>query len=291
MALRALKSLIPDRYRGCQGQAGGGGGARRWKRAKANILETAGKSKDVNPAKIRILGIRVDRVNQSQALAKIDQMVKSNLCHQIVTVNPEFILTAQKDKEFARIINQASLALPDGTGILWAAKRQGTELEKRVTGADLVIQLARKRRYSLFLLGGKPGVAKKASNTLMKRYQGLKILGATDGGKITPKNISHQRKLVEHINALKPDILLVGLGAPKQDKFIHRWQRQLKCKVGIGVGGTFDYIIGQPKRAPRWMQKLHLEWLWRLIREPKRSKRILKAVIIFPLLVLFSGKR
>lgn len=240
---------------------------------------------------VTILGIRVDSVSWLEALARIDQMVKADCCHQVVTINPEFVVRAQKDLAFRKILNQASLALPDGAGILWAAKRQKVRIGQRVTGADLIIKLAQLQKYSLYLLGGAPGVAAAAGNQLMRRYPKLKIVGATDGGKIIATNFSRQRRLIEAVNLKKPDILLVGLGAPKQDKFIARWQRHLKCKVAMGVGGSFDYLIGQPKRAPGWMRKLNLEWLWRLIKEPRRFKRIITAVIIFPLLVLFSRQR
>ena len=235
--------------------------------------------------KIEILGIEIDNLTIGQAVLKIDQMVKSSSCHQIATVNPEFLVEASRDKKFKRILNQASLAIPDGIGLLWAAKRQKENFLERIAGADLVMQILKKQRYSFYFLGGAPGVATKAANKLLEKYPRLKILGATDGGLITDSNLAHQKQLIYEINKTKPDILLVALGAPKQDKFIARWQKDLKCRVAIGVGGTFDYIAGTIPRAPHWMQKIGLEWLWRFIHEPRRIKRIFTAIIIFPYLV------
>mgnify|MGYP001573061451 FL=1 len=236
--------------------------------------------------KIEILGVEIDNLTIGQAVLKIDQMVKSSSCHQIATVNPEFLVEASRDKKFKRILNQASLAIPDGIGLLWAAKRQKENFLERIAGADLVMQILKKQRYSFYFLGGAPGVAKRAANKLLEKYPRLKILGATDGGLITDSNLAHQKQLIYEINKTKPDILLVALGAPKQDKFIARWQKDLKCRVAIGVGGTFDYIAGTIPRAPRALQKIGLEWLWRFIREPRRFKRIFNAVIIFPYFVL-----
>ncbi|TSC92934.1 MAG: N-acetylglucosaminyldiphosphoundecaprenol [Candidatus Berkelbacteria bacterium Licking1014_7] len=244
----------------------------------------------MNSEQIKILGIKTDNLTLGQTILEIEKMIASNYCHQIVTVNPEFILKAQKDKKFFQILNNASLAIPDGAGIVWAAKKQGIELAERVSGADLVEALGKRQKYSLFFLGGAPDIAKRASNKLMQKYPQLKILGATDGGKITDTNLAHQKKLIGRINQLKPDILLVALGAPKQDKFISRWQNELKCKVAIGVGGTFDYWAGTVRRAPKIFQQLSLEWLWRLILEPRRLPRIFNAVIVFPLKIIFARK-
>jgi len=236
--------------------------------------------------KIEILGVEIDNLTMGQAILKIDQMVNSSSCHQIATINPEFLVEARHDKKFKQILNQASLAIPDGIGLLWAARRKKENFFERITGADLVMQVIKKQQHSFYFLGGAPGIATRAANKLLKKYPRLNIVDAIDGGIINDSNLAHQKQLIYEINKTKPDILLVALGAPKQDKFISRWQKDLNCHVAIGVGGTLDYITGALPRAPHLWQKIGLEWLWRLFREPRRFKRIYRAIIVFPYLVL-----
>ncbi len=251
--------------------------------------------------KIKILGIEIDVVDLKNAIEIIDGFVKTKKPHQICTVNPEYIMAAQNDTTFKAIINSADLRVPDGAGLLWATRyaRKSHILTQRVTGVDLIWQLAKtgeKNGYKFYLLGGKPGVAEQAALVLKTQYPNLKIVGISQGKPESPQsNIKFnsqvfETKLVTSISKLKPDILLVAYGAPRQDKFIYKHKKELNVPVMMGVGGSFDFISGRIKRAPKWMQQIGLEWLFRLILEPKRINRIITATIRFPLKVMFSKK-
>lgn len=216
----------------------------------------------------------VDDVTFEETLSLIDGFVNAKTPHQVATVNPEFIMAAQKNREFRQVLNSADLRVPDGIGLVWLGK-----LRQRVSGADLVIALA-KKHYSMFLLGATEGVAQKAAETLEKL--GAKIVGSESGG-VVDNLKQFSREILEQIKKSKPDILLVGFGAPKQDLFITEYKEYLNVPVSIGVGGTFDYLAEKISRAPHWMQSIGLEWLWRLIREPKRWNRIITATVRFPI--------
>jgi N-acetylglucosaminyldiphosphoundecaprenol N-acetyl-beta-D-mannosaminyltransferase len=223
---------------------------------------------------VRILGVRVDDVTMDEALARLQRMVAHGGSHQVVTVNPEFIMRAQDDATFRRVLAEADLAIPDGQGLLWAARYLGRPLRQRVAGSDLapaLADLAGQRGYRLFLLGAAPGVAERAAAVLERRHPGVQIVG-TYAGSPAP---AEEEAIVARIRATRPDFLLVAYGAPAQDLWIHRNQPRLQVPVAIGVGGTLDFIAGVRKRAPVWMQRLGLEWLFRLIQEPRRWRRML----------------
>lgn len=235
-----------------------------------------------------ILNVKIHAVTNLQTLALIEQFILSQQPHQIVTVNPEFVVEAQTDESFRQIINQADLALPDGIGLLKMARfASNTPLSERVPGSDLVIRLAALshwKGYRIYFLGAWEGVAEKAIANLKLRYPNLRVAGHYAGSPAIEENDA----IVERILPTKPDILLVAYGAPKQDKWIARNMERLQVPVCIGVGGSFDFIAGIAKRAPHWMQQLHLEWLHRLIKEPWRWRRIWNAVPRFCWLVFRS---
>jgi N-acetylglucosaminyldiphosphoundecaprenol N-acetyl-beta-D-mannosaminyltransferase len=221
-----------------------------------------------------ILGVRVDNVNYEQALSIIEGFVVSGTPHQVVTVNPEFIVTAQSDDDFRRVLNASALALPDGVGLLWAARFLGRPLQERVTGTDTMQRLAAlaaQKDYSLFLLGAAPGVAVETAARLCETYPGLRIVGTHAGSPA----LEEEDEIVRMIQRAKPDILFVAYGAPQQDKWIARNLERLGVPVAMGVGGAFDFISGRTKRAPHWVQRLGLEWLHRLCHEPWRWRRML----------------
>lgn len=238
---------------------------------------------------MKILGIKVDNVSFFETINKISEFINSKKSHQIVTVNPEFIISAQKDKEFAKVLNESSLSIPDGTGLIFASRflyGKKNKLKERVAGVDLVWELAKissQKGWSIYFLGAKPNIAKKAANRLKLLHRNLEIAGISEG---EPK--FSEKETIEMIKKSNADILLVSYGAPKQDKFIYKNLNELGVKVAIGVGGTFDFITEVQKRAPIWIQKIGLEWFWRLIHEPKRIKRIYNAIIKFPILVIWS---
>jgi N-acetylglucosaminyldiphosphoundecaprenol N-acetyl-beta-D-mannosaminyltransferase len=221
-----------------------------------------------------LLGVRIDNINYDQALAIIAGFVENGEPHQVVTVNPEFIVAAQSDDDFRNILNNSSLSLPDGVGLLWAVRFLGRPLQERVTGTDTVqcsAALAAQKGYSLFLLGAAPGVAVATAARLCETHAGLRIAGTHAGSPAREE----EDEIVGLIQGAQPDILFVAYGAPQQDKWIARNLERLGVPVAMGVGGAFDFISGRAKRAPYWLQRLGLEWLHRLYREPWRWHRML----------------
>jgi N-acetylglucosaminyldiphosphoundecaprenol N-acetyl-beta-D-mannosaminyltransferase len=235
-----------------------------------------------------ILGIKVHAVTNAQTADLVEQFIASREPHQLCTVNPEFIVTAQRDGEFRRIINHAALALPDGIGLLKAARFLGTTpLPERVAGSDLVDHLAKmshQHGYRIYFLGAGEGVAEQAIANLKQRYPNMTVAGAYAGSPALAEN----KAVVQRILPTRPDILLVAYGAPQQDKWIARNLSRLEIPVCIGVGGSFDFLAGTVKRAPAWLQQLGLEWLHRLLMQPHRWRRIWMAVPYFCWLVLRS---
>lgn len=224
--------------------------------------------------KINLLGARVDGLNMTGVVEKIAGFINDKKPHRVITLNPEILFYAQQKPTLMEIINQAHLVTADGVGILWAAKMAGTPLPARVTGIDLIWCLSQKAAsvgWRIFFLGASPGVAEEAANQLQKHYPSLKIAGTAHGY----FQALEEPKIVAKIRQAQPDILFVALGAPKQEIFIARYLQALNVPVCIGVGGSFDVIAGRVKRMPVWVQKIHLEWLGRLIQAPKRWRRAL----------------
>ena len=238
-----------------------------------------------------ILGVKVHALTTDLTLALIEEFIASDRPHQLVTVNPEFVVEARRDAEFRRILNAAALALPDGIGLLMAARfLRTTLLPERVPGSDLVARLAElshQKGYRLYFLGAREGVAEKAAATLKELYPNLQIAGCYAGSPMLDEN----EAIVQRILSVQPDILLVAYGAPRQDKWIARNLDRLGVPVCMGVGGSFDFIAGTVQRAPLWVQQLNLEWLHRLLMQPWRWRRIWNAVPRFSWLVLLERLR
>ncbi len=226
---------------------------------------------------MRILGIRVDEAHGAEALAMIMGRLalprESRGFSQVVTLNPEGLMLAREDGELRRILEEAALVTPDGNGLLWAAKKLGRPLRERVTGIDLIDQLAKAaaaEQRSLYLLGARPGYAELAAEALQSRYPGLIVSGVENG-----YFQDREPAILDALVQAEPDILLAALGMPYQEKWLHRHGRELQGMVALGVGGSFDVLAGKVKRAPKLWQKLKLEWLWRLLADPKRWRRYL----------------
>ncbi|KKT46121.1 MAG: Glycosyl transferase, WecB/TagA/CpsF family [Parcubacteria group bacterium GW2011_GWC2_44_17] len=244
-----------------------------------------------------ILGVRVDDISLQDALQNIEMELSSSASQNfVVTPNPEICLLAEKNEEYRRhILGLAFLALPDGFGLKIAAWILGTRLKNRVTGVDFIYGLmerASQKGWRVFLFGGE-GVALRCAQILMGRYRGLKVVGTLDGEitnyklQITNKIQISNDQIVETINQARPDILLVALGAPKQEKWIaENLPRLPSVKLAIGVGGTFDFIAGRIKRAPKILRSKGLEWFWRLVIQPWRLHRIYNATLRFLFTVL-----
>jgi N-acetylglucosaminyldiphosphoundecaprenol N-acetyl-beta-D-mannosaminyltransferase len=224
---------------------------------------------------VDILGVPIHAVTTAQTLAHVTTFMAQPCLHQIATVNPEFVMKAQEDAAFHAILSHADLCLPDGIGLLYAARWQKNPLPERVPGSDLSYKLAElcaQNGWRLFLLGSAPGVAEAAAHLLQARYPGLIIAGTYAGSPDPAENDA----IVARINAVSAEMLFVAYGAPNQDKWIDRNRTALSSvRVAIGVGGSLDFITGKSKRAPQWVQDMHLEWLHRLIQEPWRWRRML----------------
>jgi len=224
--------------------------------------------------RVRILGVGVDPMTCEAVLARIRAFVEAEGAHQVVTVNPEFVMQARSDAAFRRVLNEADLALADGIGLVWAARLLGHRLPERVAGSDLVpliAQRAAERGWRLYLLGAAPGVAAQAAQRLRECYPGLRIAGTYAGAPAREL----EGAIVDRVRAAHPDILFVAYGAPAQDLWIARNLDRLGVPVAMGVGGALDFIAGRTKRAPRWVQRLGLEWLHRLVHQPWRWRRML----------------
>ena len=259
--------------------------------------------------KVNFLGIKVDNISFQNGIKIINNFILLKKPHQIVTVNPEFVISAQKDDEFKNILNSADLSVPDGAGLIFVSKYiLHNPIKERITGIDLMWKLSEEaavNKFPIFLLGAQKGVAEKTALNLKKHFPGLIISGTFSGNPqldfinyedhrnfrmndVKPTKKDPNLEIIKKVNRAKPKILFVAYGAPKQDKFISRYKKVLNVPVMIGVGGSFDYISGKAKRAPKWMQKFGLEWLWRVFHEPWRLKRIFTALIIFPYKVLLN---
>ncbi|GAC1686333.1 MAG: WecB/TagA/CpsF family glycosyltransferase [Ktedonobacteraceae bacterium] len=248
------------------------------------------------PTPALLLGVRVDRITQQQAIEQIDQIVTRHNanpdkqpCQQVVTVNTEFVMMAQHDTIFRNIINHAALVVADGIGIVWGTRYIGKPTPERVTGTDTLVELAKlcaNKGYRLYLLGAAHGVAEEASTRLQVLAPGLQIAG-TYAGSPTP---AEENALIERVRVAQADILCVAYGAPMQEIWIARNLARLPVAVAIGVGGAYDFLSGRQLRAPQAMQRMGLEWLYRLYREPWRWRRML-AIPHFLLFVALKGRK
>jgi N-acetylglucosaminyldiphosphoundecaprenol N-acetyl-beta-D-mannosaminyltransferase len=222
--------------------------------------------------KADILGCRVDLLTAEEAVSGIKAIIDRGKPAHIITLNAEIVYQAQSSQNLRRIINSADLITPDGIGIVWAGRELGFNIRERVTGIDLFYRLcseAPKNGWKFYLLGSAPGVAEAAANQLTAAYPGLQICG-THHGYLGEEDMPN---MMQKIKELAPHILFVALGAPKQEMWIEKYKEQLGVPACIGVGGSLDVIAGYKKRAPGWMIKLNLEWLYRLLAEPSRFQR------------------
>lgn len=225
---------------------------------------------------VNLLGVPVAAVTMDEALDILEQFVSERRTHLVVTSDASSIVRAQEDEEFRRIVQNADLVTPDGIGVVWGARLLGLPIYQRVPGVELMAKLcerAAQKGWKVFLLGAKPGVAEQAAKNLQARYPSLQIVG-THHGYFTPEE---EPQVIAKIKAAQPDILFVAFGIPKQEKWIARHADELQVPICIGVGGSFDVYAGVVKRAPEWVQRLCLEWLYRTIRDPRRLPR-LKAI-------------
>ena len=239
--------------------------------------------------KIDVLGVWVDKVTIDGALEKLMHFLEEDAPHAVYTPNSEILMRAYRDEKFRDVLNTAELITPDGIGVVYASKILKDPLSERVGGFDLasrLIETVSDGSYSLYFFGGKPGVAEAAKEKLCKTYPDLRVVGTSDGYFDAEK----EKQIIADIQEKKPDILFVCLGAPKQEEWIFAHKEELGVKVLMGIGGSLDVFAGVAERAPEGFQKLGLEWLYRLMKQPSRIGRMMD-LPKFGMTVLFKGKR
>ena len=226
------------------------------------------------PKKVTILGVPVDAITMGEAVARIDGFIEKRTPVLVATANAEMLMRATHDGALRRILQGAAMVTPDGAGTVWAAHHLGHAMPERVAGYDMVQELMREapaKHRRIFFFGSAPGVADKAKAKAEQLYPGIEIVGTRNGF----FTAADEPAIIEEIKAAHPDILLAALGVPKQEKWLAKHLGELGVPVSIGVGGTFDVMAGVMKRAPRWMQRAKLEWLFRGMMQPQRAGRLL----------------
>ncbi len=223
--------------------------------------------------KTDIMGLQFDNITMEEALDAAKALLQGEHAARVVTPNAEIAYEALHDENTRTLLNSAELMLPDGAGVVLASKILKTPLKQKVAGVDFadgLLGVLETTGQSLYLLGSKPGIGELAAQKMTQKHPKLRIAGIADG------YFQDEAPVIDKINASGADVLFVCLGAPKQEQFMARHQMALHVKLMAGLGGTLDSFAGTVKRAPKWMIRLNLEWLYRLIKEPKRFKRMLR---------------
>ncbi|MCX7994068.1 MAG: WecB/TagA/CpsF family glycosyltransferase [Fimbriimonadales bacterium] len=236
-------------------------------------MESALQEQETTLQEARILGVRVHRVCMAEALGRIEQLIQGSEPSLVITADANAILIALEDAEFRELMETAPLVTADGAGLTWAGRRLRQPFPERVSGVDLVEQLTRlshEKGYRLYFLGAAPGVAERAAQNLLHKYPDAQIVGVQHGY-FQPTD---EPALIAQIAAVRPDVLLVGMGMPRQEKWAWQHRHALSVPVMIGVGGSFDVYGGVVKRAPYWVQRIGCEWLWRLLQDPRKIKKV-----------------
>lgn len=245
-------------------------------------------------ARFKFMNSKIDNLSMDEALESINELVFENKNAYVVTPNVDHIVMLENDEEFQKIYENANLILADGQPLIWISKFYKTPIKEKISGSDLfprICKMASEKGYRMFFLGAAEGVADRAAKNLIKKYPGLQIVGTYsppydfEGDKI------EINKIIEMIRREQPHILIVGLGAPKQEKFIFRYKEQMGVPISLGLGASLDFEAGNVKRSPKWMSNCGLEWFYRLCKEPKRmfKRYIIHDTKIFKLMMKYKG--
>lgn len=224
-------------------------------------------------ARIKFMNTDIDNLTMAETLNEIEKLIQKKNCSYVVTPNVDHIVRLEKDEELQKVYKNASLILTDGKPLIWISKWYKTPIKEKISGSDLfprVCQLAANKNYTMYLLGAAEGVADTAARNLMKKYPGLNIVGTYSPPFGFEKNEQEMNKIKTQIQDVHPDILIVGLGCPKQEKFMYYHCKELGVPILFGLGASIDFEAGNIKRAPKWMSNHGLEWLYRFSKEPKR---------------------
>ena len=238
---------------------------------------------------IKILGVPVHPMTMQEAVTALEERMQADMQTFVVTANAEIIMMCQEDAGYNQIIShEAELVLPDGAGAVWAGRHLGYKVPERVAGFDLynqLLALSAKKGYKAYFFGGSPGVAEAAKAKSEELYPGVNIVGCHNGY-FTDADVP---AIIDAVNESGAEMLFVALGAPKQEKWILEHRNELKPRILMGIGGSFDVLAGKMERAPKWMQDASLEWAFRLYKQPSRFMRMM-ALPRFALKVMFSSK-
>lgn len=221
---------------------------------------------------IKILGIKLHNISFEETISEIGNFIDNRGTNLIVTLGTEMVMNAQKDKTFKDIVNSASLVCADGVGLIWAGKHYGFSMKGKVAGVELfeeIVKLSGQKNWKLFFLGATEGTAQEAKKRLLMKYPDANIVGTHHGF------FKDDEEIKNILKQAQPDILFLALGSPKQELWYNKYAKELGIPVGIGIGGSFDVHAGKVDRAPQWMIRFSLEWLYRLMRQPSRFIRML----------------
>ncbi len=240
-------------------------------------------------SRIKFMNIELDNLTFNEALENIDCLIHEDIKAYGVTPNIDHIVQVQKDMELLEIYRNANLVLTDGKPLLWIAKLYKTPIKEKVSGSDLfpeICKLAAQKGYRIFFLGAAEGVAKKAAQRLQKKHIGLQVVGTYSPPFGFEKDKEEIQKILHMIHEANPHILIMGLGTPKQEKFIYRYREEFGVPFSIGLGASLDFEAGNVRRSPKWMSNMGLEWLYRMVQDPKRliKRYLIDMIKIIPLI-------
>lgn len=241
------------------------------------------------PETVPLFGIPVSRAGMDETVEYLTRVVETGRPHRVVTVNPIMVMAGLRDPRYMEVLRTADLVVPDGTGIVWAAARAGVPVKERVPGIELMLRLlavGNERRWRVYFLGAADDVVREAADRLAKRFPGMVVVGVRDGY----FSDDEDNAVVEAIRGAEPHLLFVGRSAERQDPWLARHKECLGVPVMMGVGGSFDVLSGRLRRAPASWQRLGLEWLYRLLQEPGRIRRM-ATLPAFIAKVLLENKR
>ncbi|WP_293728568.1 WecB/TagA/CpsF family glycosyltransferase [uncultured Phascolarctobacterium sp.] len=224
-------------------------------------------------ARLKFMNTEVDNLTMDEALDAIDALIKKNNNSYVVTPNVDHIVQLETNRELQDVYANAALILTDGKPLLWIAKWYGTPIKEKISGSDLfpfLCEMAAQKGYKMFFLGAEEGVAARAASKLMEKYKGLQVVDTYSPPLGFENNSAEMEKIKVMIKKAKPHILIIGLGCPKQEKFMYYHCKELRVPISLGLGASLDFEAGNVKRAPKWMSDHGLEWLFRITQDPKR---------------------
>lgn len=235
----------------------------------------------------KILGVPFANITPEQAVCNVVEYLKGNDKHMVFTPNPEMVMEACKNSEFMKILNASTMNVPDGIGIVYASKLTKSPIKYRVAGYDMMLSVFDKIKdtdKTVYFFGGAPEIAERAKKAIEQKFKGIKIVGCANGY----FDENREKEIIDEINQLKPDLLLVGIGFPKQEKWIYDHINELNIKVGVGVGGSFDGWCGNVPRAPEFFVNHGLEWFYRLMKQPSRIGRMMQLPLFMLKVIVYK---